>query len=309
MSLKSLSIVLLLALILAGCGAAPDSAGAIATSVAATLQAAAPPIDPVATSVAATLQAGQPAPETPAAVATTPVVGSVSGRICYPSSGIPPMTLYLSDPAQAILITLDIAQNQSEYTTEVPPGTYTAFAWLPDFTYGGSYSQAVPCGLAVGCEDHSLIQFQVTAGGSTTSIDVCDWYGAPDSVPLPPGITVPAGAISGNLGYPSSYIPPLVIVATNANTAQWYYIATAENTVAYTFTDLPPGEYTVIAYVAGESTDYGGGYTMAVLCGLSVDCTDHSLIPVIVTSGQTTPGINLTDWYAPPGSFPPNPVP
>ncbi|TAK14067.1 MAG: carboxypeptidase regulatory-like domain-containing protein [Anaerolineae bacterium] len=304
--LRSLSLFLTL-LLLTACAPASDLESSVATSVAATQAAGASAVDAVGTSVAATIQAGSPVID-PAAT-TAPALGTVSGRVCYPSSGIPPMTLYLSDPAQAILISLDIAQNQSEYTTDVPPGSYTAFAWLPDFSYGGSYSQAVPCGLSVGCEDHSLIQFNVAAGASTTGIDVCDWYGAPDSVPLPPGVTVPNGAISGRLGYPSSYIPPLVIVATNVNTAQWFYITTPENTGEYTFTDLPPGEYTVIAYVAGDTNDYGGGYTIAVLCGLSVDCNDHSLISVIVTSGQTAPGADLTDWYAPPGTFPPNPVP
>jgi hypothetical protein len=65
----------------------------------------------------------------------------------------------------------------------------------------------------------------------------------------------------------------------------------------------------LVAYVPGDAPDWGGGYTAAVLCGLSVDCTDHGLLPVTVIAGQVTSGIDPTDWYAEPGAFPPNPVP
>ena len=39
---------------------------------------------------------------------------------------------------------------------------------------------------------------------------------------------------------------------------------------------------------------------MAVLCGLTVDCTDHTLIAANVTEGQTVT-INPADWYTPDG--------
>ena len=49
---------------------------------------------------------------------------------------------------------------------------------------------------------------------------------------------------------------------------------------------------------------FGGAYTQAVLCGLVVACVDHSLIAVTVRAGQTTSGIEISDWYPPPGTFP-----
>ena len=35
-----------------------------------------------------------------------------------------------------------------------------------------------------------------------------------------------------------------------------------------------------------------------VTCGLSVDCTDHELIEVLVYPGTDTININPVDWYA-----------
>ncbi len=191
---KLLLPLLSLSLLLAACGPAADPAAAVATDVAATLQAGAPAIDPVATAVAATLQAAAPTAE-------------------------------------------------------------------------------------------------------------------PTAVPATAAPVAATGAISGDLSYPSSFIPPLDIVATNTETGDYFYIQTTQNTTSYTMENLPAGQYTVIAYVTDDPTDYAGGYTAAVPCGLSVDCADHSLLAVTVSAGQTTPGVNPQDWYAPPGTYPPNPLP
>jgi len=79
---------------------------------------------------------------------------------------------------------------------------------------------------------------------------------------------------------------------------------------------LPSGDYyvlvtwqpAVIATSASPTVAYGdrfgGAYTQAVLCGLLATCIDHSLIAVTVRAGQTTSGIEVSDWYAPPGTFP-----
>jgi hypothetical protein len=65
----------------------------------------------------------------------------------------------------------------------VTPGTYVVYAWLSDGTAGGSYSEAVPCGLNADCTDHSLIPVTVELGQEVTDIDVCDWYGPPPPAP------------------------------------------------------------------------------------------------------------------------------
>ena len=112
--------------------------------------------------------------------------GYVNGKICYPSQYIPEMTAYFENTATGKYSTLSIALNQNTYGIFLPPGSYKAYAWLPDFSLGGTYSKAVPCGLTTNCTDHSLIEFQVKFGTNINGVDICDWYDLP-SVPTIPG--------------------------------------------------------------------------------------------------------------------------
>jgi preprotein translocase subunit SecG len=129
---------------------------------------------------------------------------------------------------------------------------------------------------------------------------------------LPPALP---GGVSGDLSYPSEFIPPLRVVAFRLENGQpngdFNFIVTSENQSTYQIDGLEPGQYWVVAYTipAGEGIPQGlaGGYSKAVPCGLSVDCNDHSLIAVDVLAGQLTGGIDPTDWYAPEGTFPPDP--
>jgi hypothetical protein len=119
------------------------------------------------------------------------------------------------------------------------------------------------------------------------------------------------GTITGTLMYPAEGIPPLRIAAFEVTTGEVSYTDTAANQSTYTF-DLPVGTYHVVAYSIGGGgfpTGLAGGYSQFVPCGLSVDCTDHSLINVTVTAGATASGVDPGDWYAPDGSFPPMPTP
>lgn len=269
--------------------------------------------DDIATIVAATLQGSapiSPSPETGGGLQA--LTGTVEGSICFPSEGIPPMNLFFLLEGTGQVTVFPVTQNQTSYNVELPAGTYSAFAWLPDYSFGGSYSQAVPCGLAAECTDHSLILFSVTGDSTTSGVNVCDWYGGEGSVPKPEGVSVPVappvvstGSIAGALSYPSEFIPSMQVVAFDQNSGNWYLLTTAEGSGTYQIDNLPVGQYVVVSYLVGE--DYGGGYTAAVPCGLSVDCTDHSLLFVDVLAGQVTSGINPGDWYATDGTFPDNP--
>ncbi len=125
------------------------------------------------------------------------------------------------------------------------------------------------------------------------------------------------GSISGKLTYPGEFIPPVRVVAfrveNGAWTQQYIYVDTLLNASTYQIDGLEPGFYWITAYTIpndnGAPAGLAGGYTQAVLCGLSVDCTDHSLISVEVKSGMVTGNIDPGDWYAPEGSFLPNPAP
>jgi len=148
----------------------------------------------MATAVAGTLTAGAPtSPASPSPTASPAAQnGTLAGQICYPSEGIPAMTAYFEDVVSHAVVSLAIAANQSGYTVDLTPGTYYAYAWVGEFAIGGSYSQAVPCGLTVACGDHSLIPVNVIAGQTTSGVDICDWYGGPGSVPTPPPPPGPA---------------------------------------------------------------------------------------------------------------------
>ena len=130
--------------------------------------------------------------------------------------------------------------------------------------------------------------------------------------------TVPAsGGIRGKLSYPGEFIPPLRVVAfrveNGAWTQQYIYVDTNLNAPDYQINGLEAGFYWIVAYTIpssdGAPVGLAGGYSQFVPCGLSVDCSDHTLVSVEVKSGQTTDGADPADWYAPEGSFPPNPAP
>ncbi len=123
--------------------------------------------------------------------------------------------------------------------------------------------------------------------------------------PLPAATSTPDGVIAGTLIYPSDYIPPLQVVAFDVNNLNVYYLVqTVENQSEFEIL-VPPGEYYVVAYTVDGSM--AGGYSQAVLCGLQYGCDDHSLIPVLVGSGERVTDIWPHDWYAPPDAFPPKP--
>lgn len=115
------------------------------------------------------------------------------------------------------------------------------------------------------------------------------------------------GSISGSLGYPSSGIPPLVVYAFAKDTyATFFKVETKTNQQSFTIDSVKPGTYVVVAYPQ-DMPGLAGGYTKAVACGLSVECTDHSLVSITVEAGKTTPAVEVKDWYAPEGTFPKRP--
>jgi hypothetical protein len=251
-----------------------------------------------------------------------PGMGTITGSLSYPSSFIPPMRVAAFSLADGSVSYTDTAKNQGTYAINVPVGTYHVVAYPYDSsapasvgsasTYGGGYTQAVPCGLNIACTDHTLISITVTEN-QTVNADPGDWYAPEGSFPPMPG---EFGTITGQLSYPSSFIPPMRVVFFNQNTGQVSYVDTAKNQGTYSI-GLPAGIYTVVSYAydaasyttpAPGALTFAGGYTQSVLCGLTVACTDHTLIQVTVSVGSTITA-NPGDWYAPEGTFPPMPNP
>lgn len=298
-----------LSLVLPGCGAPPPATTAeqqddsFATAVAETLTSLPteippteiptdlPEIDSTATPTEPLAPTDTPVPS------PTPLEFNVSGNICFPGGEIPPMTAFFEATDSQLLVELPITAGQSSYSLKLPAGTYIAYAWLVDFSRGGLYSRAVPCGMNEECEDHTVLAFNVSEDTLLTGIDLCDWYAGPFNVPYPPGRAQEqlTGAISGSLSYILDEIPGLRVVAFNLSTNYWYWSSTPEGQSFYSIAELPPGTYHVVAYDAeGRAGGHAG--------------RNHDLLPVAVRSGETTSGVDITDWQAPEGTFPPDPT-
>lgn len=139
---------------------------------------------------------------------------------------------------------------------------------------------------------------------------LCGWSPARHSpaataFPLPMATPVSTGVIAGTLIYPSKYIPAQRIVAFDvSNPSVYCWVQTEDGQVTFEL-PVPPGTYYVVAYLLDGSL--AAGYSQAVLCGLKYECTDHSLLPVVVRPGERVDDVRPHDWYAPSGAFPPMP--
>ena len=235
--------------------------------------------------------------------------GTLRGTVCFPGESIPEMTLYFMEIYSGDLSYQDQAQDESTFSIMLAPGSYIVFAYPKNSPHqGGSYTQAVVCGLGGECTDHSPVFVQVNPGSEVSSVDICDWY-SPDDVPpnpalLDPQILQPAGAVSGKVCYPSEFIPEMTLYFEEVYSQEITWLLVEENQTNYTV-NLTPGQYTAYAYI-NSGAPLGGAYSHAVLCGLTAECRDHSLVQFAVNPGETTSSVDICDWYAP-DAVPPDP--
>jgi hypothetical protein len=208
------------------------------------------------------------------------------------------MTVYFEETDNSVLVEMPVAEGQENYELKLDPGTYIAYAWLQDFSLGGLYSRAVPCGLENECEDHTVLPFSVTETEVMEGVDICDWFAGPFNVPYPPGKdrSEVTGTISGGLSYLTEEIPELRVVAFNVEIGYWYWVYSLPGQSFYAINGLLPGTYHVVAY---DGDGNAGGHAVAA---------NHALIDVIVEAGKVTEGVGINDWKAPPGTFPPDPT-
>jgi len=205
----------------------------------------------------------------------TASTGKAAGKICFPSSGRTDMRGFFQETASGVVTELTISASDTKYEIDLKPGNYIAYAWPLDFSIGGMYStgkQPAP--------------FTISAGQTTSGIDLCDWSHGPFDVPYPPGYAPQqtTGSISGSISYPYGSIPHLTEVAFSKNTPYWYWVGTVPGQSTYTISDLPPGKYQVVAY---DGSGHAGGSDI-----------------VTVSAGQTA-SADVSDWS---GSYPSNPV-
>jgi hypothetical protein len=102
------------------------------------------------------------------------------------------------------------------------------------------------------------------------------------------------GSVTGKICYPSEAIPSMTAYFLNNETDAVNQMQIIENQNSYTI-ELEPGDYIAFAY---REQSLGGMYSQAVSCGLTAECTDHTLLVFTVLPGETTQGIDICDWYA-----------
>ncbi len=120
-------------------------------------------------------------------VTATPVPGSISGTLSYPSSFIPSLRVVAFQVNGFNYRWVDTMENQTTYQiTGLAPGVYHVVAYILDGSYAGGYTQMVPCGLLASCLDHSLIAVTVEAGKDTPNINPGDWYAPAGAFPPMP---------------------------------------------------------------------------------------------------------------------------
>jgi len=266
--------------------ASPES-DTLATIVAITMQSLRPSTTPTTMLTLAATRTQTPTLSTTYTPVPTssPVGAQVLGKVCYPTGIATDLTAYFQNTSTNQAVELAIGSGKTQYSLELPPATYFAYAWVTDYSIGGSYSA---CGATPGCNNAVPKPFTVTAGKTVTGIDLCDWTHGPFDVPYPPGFqpTAKLGILAGSIsGHPYGSLPQLIIVAFSQDTPYWYWVGTVAGQAYYTITDLPPGNYLVAAY---DTDGHAGG------------CPN--LMKVI--AGQTATA-DISDWS---GSYPVNPL-
>ena len=103
------------------------------------------------------------------------------------------------------------------------------------------------------------------------------------------------GTITGELSYPSSYLPKDLLVCAQESTSGEVTCKGGFAGTSYAI-DLEAGAYLVWSQT-NDMQGYRAFYTQAVPCGLTVECTDHTPFEVEVIGGQTRADIDPGDWY------------
>jgi hypothetical protein len=94
---------------------------------------------------------------------------------------------------------------------------------------------------------------------------------------------LPHGEVAGSFFYPSEFNPPLILYFENSSTGEIIQFSIPESNPSYKVL-LPNGRYYAYAWASGYNLQ--GAYVNENL----------TMKSFIVRGGQTTNGINLTDW-------------
>ena len=107
------------------------------------------------------------------------------------------------------------------------------------------------------------------------------------------------GKIKGSAGYPSDYIPSeMNIYAYNVETKEVFIHSSYNRETDNCYEIIvPDGKYYVFCGSENDIFKAWAIYTKAVVCGLSVECKDHTPILVTIQNGEIQENINPGDFY------------
>jgi hypothetical protein len=142
-----------------------------------------------------------PNPQVTLTFTSEPLNATITGKLSYPSEFLPPMRVVLFSVTNGKTYFVDTAKGQGQFSLNVPAGTYYLVSYPYEGTAGntgqvdsytldggpfaGGYTQMVPCGLASGCDDHTLLPITVIEGQTVTA-DPGDWYAPEGTFPPMP---------------------------------------------------------------------------------------------------------------------------
>ncbi len=114
--------------------------------------------------------------------------GLITGALSYPSEHIPPLTIFALriDNQKDTFYSIQTSANQSSYSIRVDPGVYQVLAYNANLA--GGYTRFAKCGMAINCNDHTLLPVVINAGDIIDDIDLLDWYAPTGIMPSRPDI-------------------------------------------------------------------------------------------------------------------------
>lgn len=115
------------------------------------------------------------------------------------------------------------------------------------------------------------------------------------------------GTISGQVGYPSEFMPSQKVCAVNLSSQNTVCTKEIKGTLDPEYSgrgyalELPVGNYHVYSRIteAGEYLQIDAYYTKFVECGMEVSCSSHEKVIVEVKADVVLNNIDPVDWYAP----------
>ena len=108
---------------------------------------------------------------------TGPATGTITGDYSYPSDYIPDDINACASNVETNEMHCDSRRNGDEFSLVVPPGKYRIWAETSDWPgYRAYFSEAVRCGLSVGCDDHSPVVINLEPGETINGVNPHDWY-------------------------------------------------------------------------------------------------------------------------------------